>query len=245
MKAWILVPLALAACRRPADVALPPERAPAGLVHELPSAVDLRPRFVELGLAPRAQGGRPTCSIFTATEALEFACSRASNRGVRLSVEYVNWAANAATGRNDDGDFFHNALTGFERFGACSEALLPYAGEFDASRTPPTEALVAGGRLLGELAARLRVRWILPWQEGRSGLTDAQFEDARRTLAAGWPIAAGSSHSRLLVGYADDAAKPGGGAFLTLDSAVGGWSEVDYSFVKTRVNDAFVVEFAP
>ncbi len=49
----------------------------------------------------------------------------------------------------------------------------------------------------------------------------------------------------LLVGYADDAAKPGGGAFLTLDSAVGGWSEVDYSFVKTRVNDAFVVEFAP
>src|SRR5204863_2287204 len=74
---------------------------------------DLRPRFTALGLLPRAQGARPTCSIFTTVAALEFAFARARGRGERLSVDYLNWAGNAATGRRDDGDFFHVALAGW------------------------------------------------------------------------------------------------------------------------------------
>lgn len=229
---------ALAACARVTP------REPTRVEPPLPASVDLRPRFEALGLVPRAQGPRPTCSIFTTTAALEFACARSAGRGTRLSVEYVNWAANAATGRDDDGDFFHNALAGFERYGACPEDALPYAPQFDARLAPPPDALVAGGRLLATTGARLRVRWILPWQAGRSGLDDAQFEDARRTLAAGWPVAAGSSHSRLLVGYADDASKPGGGAFHTIDSGTGAYGEVDYEFARTRINDAFTIELA-
>ncbi|MBI5361598.1 MAG: hypothetical protein HZA53_00375 [Planctomycetes bacterium] len=42
--------------------------------------------------------------------------------------------------------------------------------------------------------------------------------------------------------YRDDPAAPGGGVFLTLDSGVGAFAEVDYEFARTRVNDAFVVE---
>ncbi len=74
------------------------------------------------------------------------------------------------------------------------------------------------------------------------GLSDAQFAEIKRVLAAGWPVAAGSDHSRLLVGYRDDATAPGGGVFSTKDSGVGRFDEVSYEFVKTRVADAFWVE---
>jgi len=226
----------------PARATRPEPRGGASAEHALPTSVDLRPRFEALGLVPRPQGPRPTCSIFTATAALEFACSHAARRSVRLSVEYLNWAANAATGRDDDGDFFHHALAGWERFGLAPEEALPYAGTYDARLVPGPDALVAAGRVLASEGARLRVRWILPWQAGQSGLDTAQFEDARSTLAAGWPVAAGSSHSRLLVGYVEDTTKPGGGVFWTIDSGLGGYGEVDYTFARTRINDAFTVE---
>ncbi len=208
-----------------------------------PAAVDLRPRFAAFGLEPRAQGRRPTCSIFTTVAAIEFAVARARGRGERLSVEYGNWSANAATGRRDDGDFFHFALRGFEEFGLCRDALLPYAAEFDAGLVPPPLALVDGGRLLGELGARLDVRWLRPHDGGR-GLSEAQFDAVLATLRDGWPVAAGSAHSRLLVGHRPDADAPGGGVFLTLDSALGRYDEVSAAFVREEVCDAFVVEVA-
>ena len=208
----------------------------------LPAAVDLRPQFAAFALPPRGQGRRPTCSVFTVTSALEFAVARATGHGERLSAEYLNWAANAATGRRDDGDFFHCTLAGLERFGACPDALMPYAAAFSPDTLPSPDALVAGGRFLAGVRPRLRVRWIRPLESGSSGLTEAQFDDVRRTLAAGWPVAAGSSHSRLLVGYRDDAARHGGGAFLTLDSGAARFAEVDYEFVHTKINDAFVIE---
>ena len=206
------------------------------------SPTDLRPQFVAYGLPPRSQGPRPTCSIFTTVGAFEFAFARATGRGERLSAEYCNWAANAATGRNDDGDFFHCALAGWQRFGMCREALHPYAAQF-ANVPPPPDALVEGGRLLGTTGVSLTIRWIRPIDGGK-GLSAAQFDDALATLAAGYPIAAGSAHSRLLVGYHGDPAAPGGGTFLTLDSALGAFAEVSAEFVRTQVNDAFVVELA-
>lgn len=203
--------------------------------------VDLRPQLEALGLPPRRQGRRPTCSIFTTVAAFEFAYARATGTAVRLSVEYCNWAANAATGRRDDGDFFHFALQGFERFGICRDELWPYGKSFAAEATPSADALVDGGRRLAN--AQVRVRWIRPIGGG-AGLSPAQFDDVLATLRRGWPVAAGSSHSRVLVGYRADAAAPGGGTFLTLDSAVGGFAEVPASFVRDQVNDAFVVETA-
>jgi hypothetical protein len=215
---------------------LPPQPPP------LPAEVDLRPQFIAFDLAPRAQGPRPTCSVFTVAAAFEFAFARLRGRGERLSVEYLNWAANAATGRRDDGDFFHCVLAGYERFGVCPDALLPYADRFLSEMVPPPDALVAGGRLRAEAGDRLRVRWLRPLGNG-PGLDAAQFDLVRRTLARGWPVAAGSGHSRLLVGYRDGA-RAGGGAFLTLDSGLARFAEVDYEFVRTQINDAFAVEVA-
>ncbi len=170
----------------------------------------------------------------------EFAYARAAGSGERLSPEYCNWGANAATGRSDDGDFFHHALQGVARFGLCREELWPYGAAFAANATPSADALVDGGRHAAA-ASGLRVRWVRPIGGG-AGLSAAQYEDLLATLRRGWPIAAGSSHSRVLVGYRADAAAPGGGVFLTLDSAVGGFAEVSAEFVRERINDAFVVE---
>lgn len=222
----ILAQLGLAAC---AAVAPPP-----------PRDVDLRPQFEAYGLPPRSQGPRPTCSMFATTSAFEFAYAKATGRGERLSAEYVNWAANAANGRTDDGDFFHFALSGYERFGVCSEASWPYAAKF-AGEAPPPDALVDAGRHLATTGAGLAVRWIRPIG-GEPGVTDAQFAELLATLRRGYPIAAGAAHSRLLVGWREDPAAKGGGVFLTLDSALARFAEVDAEFVKTKVCDAFVVE---
>lgn len=211
-----------------------------------PRAVDsdLRPQFTQLGLLPRAQGSRPTCSIFTTVAVLEFATARAGGTPLRLSVDYCNWAGNAATGRNDDGDFFHVALAGWERYGICRDDLLPYGATFDPAATPSPDALVDGGRHLATVGRRLKVRWIRP-ADGKPGLGDAQFAEVLTTLANGWPVAAGSGHSRVLVGYRADAGAAGGGTFLTLDSALGGFGEVPAAFVKNELYDVFVVEVAP
>lgn len=204
---------------------------------------DLRAEFERLGLPPRAQGPRPTCSIFTTVAAFEFATAKVTGAKERLSVEYCNWAANAANGRADDGDFFHFALSGHERFGICRDTLWPYGATFDAHTVPSPDALVDGGRHLAAEAPRLRVRWIKP-NDGKQGLSDAQFADVVQTLANGWPIAAGSGHSRVLVGFHADAQAPGGGTFRTLDSALAAFAEVPAAFVKNELYDVFVVEAA-
>lgn len=69
----------------------------------LPSTVDLRPEFEKWGLPPRNQGRRPTCSVFTIAGALELAVARQEKRGERLSVEFLNWAANQTRRGNRDG----------------------------------------------------------------------------------------------------------------------------------------------
>ena len=201
---------------------------------------DLRPQFAAFGLPPRAQGPRPTCSIFTTVAAIEFACARARGRGERLSVDYLNWAGNAATGRGDDGDFFHTALAGYERYGICRELLQPYASAFRADAVPPPDALVDAGRLLAETGGQVHVRWIRP-NDGTRGLGAPQLDDVVQTLASGWPVAAGAGHSRLLVGYRSDANAAGGGTFTTLDSGLGAFGEVTAAFVRDEVCDAFVV----
>lgn len=205
-----------------------------------PPAIDLRPAFVALDLPPRAQQARPTCSIFAVIAAIEFAVARIHGRGERLSVEYCNWAANAATGRNDDGDFFHCALQGFETFGLCRDERWPYAAAFDPTAMPSPPALVDAGRLLGRCGERLRLRWLRP-NDGRPGLDDAQFGAVLAALADGWPVAAGAAHSRLLVGYRGDPRAPGGGVFATIDSATGAFGEVSAQFVRDDVCDAVVV----
>jgi C1A family cysteine protease len=209
------------------------------------ASVDLRPRLTELGLTPRPQGARGTCSIFTTCEALEFALAVRRGRAERLSPEFVNWAASQAAGGPSDGNFFHNALNGFERYGVCTDAQMPYQRAFDAQRKPAGEAVTEAAQIREEARAALVIHWIVPWVRNRFGVNEEQMAEIKRVLGAGFPVAAGSGHSRLLVGYRDNAASPGGGEFFTEDSALNRFDKVTYEFVRQQVADVFWVEATP
>ncbi len=207
-----------------------------------PSSVDLRPRLLELGFPPRPQGARGTCSIFTTCGAIEVALALQSGSPRRLSPEFLNWAAGQAGGRPSDGNFFHNALAGFERHGICAEKSMPYRPTFDAAGAPTSAALAEAKEFLEHARSEIAVRWIIPWTPDRFGVNDEQFAQIKQAIALGYPVAAGSGHSRLLVGFRDDAEKAGGGIFITEDSALNRFDEVTYEFVRKEVADVFWIE---
>jgi hypothetical protein len=206
---------------------------------DLPAEVDLRPTLNELGLKPRRQGRRGTCSVFTTAATFEFALSKRRGESLPLSVEYLNWSCNQIThNRRDVGQFFHNLLKGYELHGVCLESEMPYTRRFDPELAPSDDA-IKSAKQIRELP--FEVHWIKPIGEA-PGVTPEQFVEIKRVLAAGWPVAAGASHSRLFVGYVDDEKEPGGGLFLTKDSGSGSYSRVTYEFAKTQVNDVFWVD---
>lgn len=119
---------------------------------------------------------------------------------------------------------------------------MPYLSKFDADRGPAPAALAEAKQLLKNSRTGIAVHWIVPWVPDRFGVNDEQFAEIRRVIARGYPIAAGSGHSRLLVGYRDDAEKAGGGIFITEDSALNRFDEVTYEFVRKQVADVFWIE---
>lgn len=213
------------------------EIAPAPLTANLPTSTDLRPQFAQWGLDQRGQGARGTCSVFATVEALEFATSRASGQGGRLSIEFANWAANAATGRNDDGDFFHNIIRGIQVHGICPEPSMPYVKEFSAANAPSPQAIEEAARFRSENSVVFH--WIRPWDR-KPGLNDADLWHIKSVIASGSPVSAGSYHSILFVGYEDDPALPGGGRFLVADSNRQE-KDMTYEAAKKRMCDLFWV----
>ncbi|MGD0517456.1 MAG: hypothetical protein ABSA26_07980 [Thermoguttaceae bacterium] len=207
----------------------------------LPAAVDLRPEFARLRLEPRSQGDRNTCSVFTTTWAMEFAVSEHSGKGCPLSVEYINWACNQVINNHteDRGQFFEDLLKGYQLYGICTERLMPYQGRFDPKLGPSPEAIHSARAIK---ALGLKITWYKPLDDMKLHLTDQQLLRIKEILAKGWPVAAGSFHSRLLVGYRDDAILPGGGVFITKDSGLGGYGEISYEWAKANVGNGFWVE---
>ena len=231
---------ALASTDGTADAAAAPATATARPA--VPAEIDLRPRFAEWGLALRGQDSRPTCSVFAVVWAIEFALARARGHGEPLSVEYANWAANQASGRVDDGSFFHEVWSGYQAHGICPEPLMPYAARFDPNAVPPDAAREAAR----ELHARfpLRIHWIAPLPE-RPGLSEAHLAAIKAVLAAGYPVCGGSHHSVLFVGYRDDPREPGGGVLYVRDSAgAGGHGSISYEAAKARFGDVLWIEAA-
>ncbi len=206
---------------------------------ETPREVDLRERFSAYGLKPKRQGRRNTCSVCTTTSALEFALARRREVGAALSVEYLNWACNQHIGNSevDRGQFFHHLQAGLEAYGICHDSLMTYGARF-TNLQPDSLARADAGRILAE---GVEFHWLKPL--GKSGLTEAELAAIFETLDAGWPVAAGSSHSLLIVGYRDDPALDGGGEFLVFDSGRGAEGTRSYAFVRKRMCDLFWVEF--
>ncbi len=54
--------------------------------------VDLRKRFIQLGLGSKSQGRRPSCAIFSIVSALEFQNAELIGKAEKLSEEYLTWA---------------------------------------------------------------------------------------------------------------------------------------------------------
>jgi len=229
----------------------------------LPAAADLRPVLAQFGFTARRQGGRNTCSVFTMTGALEFAIAKRQGHCPRLSVEFLNWAANKACGNQKDGGYFSDTWKGFSAYGICAEADLPYKAGFDSSLTPPPEAMADAQP---RLHLELRLHWIKEWNVN-TGLTDAHIAAIKRTLSQGWPVAAGNrwpkqpkwvdhtlqlcgpeavfdGHSVLLVGYRDDTAQPGGGVFIFRNTS--GPSRdglMPYAYARQYMNDAVWIDY--
>jgi hypothetical protein len=213
---------------------------PTAVDADLPKSADLRSQLKRWNLLPTSQGARNTCSVFTTTSALEFAVSKHYGKGIRLSVEYLNWACNQVIHNEtaDRGQFFRDLLKGFERHGICSEANMPYRNRFDPQLKPSETALEKAKQIK---SLGLSFHWINPWKP-KPGVSDKHLLEIKTVLAKGYPVAAGASHSRLLVGYRDDRQQAGGGKFLTKDSGKGAFSSVTYEFVKQNVADIFWVE---
>ena len=205
----------------------------------LPATVDLRPTFLRWKLAPKRQGKRNTCSVCVTTSAFEYAASRRLDRGVPLSVEYLNWACNRVIKNEtkDRGQFFHDLLKGFDAHGLCEERHMPYQARF--TNPQPTASAMENAKEMTALG--FKVHLIKPWSK-EAGLTREQFSQTKSVLANGWPVSAGSHHSLLLVGYGDDARSPGGGAFIVADSGKGAFDTRTYESIATSVFDVFWVE---
>jgi len=229
----------------------------------MPSSTDLRPQLKRYGLTRSLQRARPTCSVFTVVGALEFAIAKRQGHTPRLSVEFLNRAANQTCGDRADGGFFSDLWKGFQAYGICAAADDPYAAKFDPSRPPSAEALVDAKTRLG---LGLRLNWIKAWNVN-TGLTEDHLAAIKRTLVAGWPVCAGcrwpkqqkwadgvlqmcpsnavyDGHSVLLVGYRDDAAQPGGGVFIFRNTAgAGNDGLMPYEYAQAYVNDALWIDY--
>jgi len=222
------------------------------------ASIDLRPIFDRWGLETRRQGKRGTCSAFVVIQAVEYAVAVRERQAARLSVEFLNWAANQTTNAAEDGGFFSDLWKGCSRFGICPDEDMPYLDQFDPAVQPGEQALARAKRIQ---ALGLQLHWIKEWDPNR-GLNDGQFADIKRTVRQRWPVCGGflwpkqprwengvlqmcpreavrDGHSVLLVGYRDDPAMPGGGVFLIRNTS--GDSRdglMSYEYVRAYMNDA-------
>lgn len=240
----------------------------AGTRDSLPRKADLGPELGRLGLTPRSQGGRNTCSLFAVTALAELEAARATaGRPKRLSTEFLVWAANEATGRGGDQAMFYEAVHGLNVLGICADELMPYAGERGPA-LPPSAAARADAR---GRAQQWQVHWIKRW-DVRRPLSDAQVLAVRTTLAVGQPVACGlrwpkvlkghklvevpppdgvyDGHSIVLTGYRDDPAKRGEGVFLFRNSHGPRWGDrgygvMSYAYARAYANDALWLKLGP
>ncbi len=234
----------------------------------LPPKVNLVPEFRRLGLAPRVQGGRDTCSVFAITALADFECTRNTPPPhARFSEEFLIWAANEATGRSDDPAMFYEAISGLNAFGICAESLMPYKKTGDAGRKPSPEALDDAARR----KARWQVRWLRRWNVERP-MDDAELLAVKASLADGHPVACGlrwpksprshellevpppgevhDGHSVVFVGYEDDPKQGGGGTFAFRNWEGAGWGNegygvMSYAYARAYANDAVGLRIGP
>lgn len=194
--------------------------------------------------------------------------------GIDLSEEYLNAAANLATGRTDDGDFFAGVADGYRAFGVVNEVWCPYRGTYDPTFRPDDELLGIGK------AARFfktDLMYSKNLASNKPGLSDVQLAAILKQLDDGVPVAVGFhgsggttsvsfggismmddlandlgayGHSVAIVGYRAGELLPGGGYAIFRNSGGPGWGDDGYgymtfNYVRKYTYDAVVYGRAP
>lgn len=228
--------------------------------------VDLRPQFEELGLGPKSQSPRGTCSVFAVCGAYEYEWARATGEPTRLSEEYLNWARHRVVPAGSDGGCFHQIIPGLQRYGVCAEGLMPYQRDWAPELPPTAEALADGAPRRG-----VDVVW-LKEIDSEKGFTDHELQATLKALREGHPVpvglswykgrdcldssalldmgaveGTGSGHSVILVGYRLDETLPGGGAFVVRDHkgagfGDGGYLQMPFGWYQKQANDALFLQ---
>ena len=241
----------------------------------VPGKADLVPEFQKLGLTPRVQGARDTCSLFAITGLAGFEYARSTPPPhARLSEEFLIWAAHEAAGHKvedspwrGDQAMFYEAVHGLNALGICAEELMRYETAGDAARKPSAAAMAnAKAR-----SARWRVHWIRRWDVKRP-LGDTELLAIKEALAGGHPVACGlrwptspsghellevplpgkvyDGHSIVFAGYEDDPKRNGGGVFVFRDWKGPLWGNqgygvMSYAYARAYANDALWLQLGP
>lgn len=214
---------------------LTPNSAPATA---LPKHVDLRGAFSQWGLPIKPQLRRDTCAVFTFAGALEWALAKGTGeRGVRLSEEYLNWAANQVAGDTEDGASYEDLIAAFDKWGICDERLMPYQNRYTGA--VPRQDAFTSARRVWELG--FKRHWIA--QRTENGLTDAHIAQMKKVLASGFPLCAyGRDHSILLVGYVEDSRVPHESYFITRNSATRKYETIYCNAAKEEFGSVLWIE---
>lgn len=225
----------------------------------LPPFVDHRHWFDQAGLPPLQQ--EPDfCSLYTVGAALEHAFGHRETPAA-FSTAFLAWARDHVGGERGGSNFSYIAA-GVSRFGVCRRDLMPEVGE-------PSRAALDDAESRRDVEAQ----WIKFW-DVKSGFTGDELEACRASLASGRLVALGTrwprnlefsegavmavpapedvfdGHCVTLVGYRDQPAMPGGGAFHFRNSWGTGWGDggygwMPYAYLERYGNDAFTVAVGP
>jgi C1A family cysteine protease len=219
-----------------------------------------------MGLGLRHQGGRGTCSVFASTFLLEYLISEERGLfGLDLSEEYLNSAANRATGRTDDGDFFSSIASGYADYGIVDETWMPYQADYAANRQADAE-LVA----IGQMARFFTADFMYSTAASKMGLDDRQIEAVVNQLDNNVPVAFGFhgakqattvtvgarvicddlrdpddepyAHSVAIVGYRCTSALECGGYFTYRNSYGPNWGDAGHGYFTFNYAKKFIYD---
>jgi len=234
----------------------------------LPNRISLIPEFQNLGLSPRAQGKRDTCSLFAITALAEFEYAKNNPAPpTPFSEEFLIWAVNRTRRVTKDRAKFDEAVRGLNAFGISSEEMMPYASTHDPGRKPSSAAIKDARSRKG----RWKAFWIKRWNP-KTPLSEPQILAIKKALASGHPVACGlrwpksqkghqllevppssrvfDGHSIVFVGYEDKPKQLGGGVFLFRNSNGPHWGNkgygtMSYAYACAYANDALWLQLRP
>ena len=208
--------------------------------------VDLRPVYRELGLYPKNQGRRPSCSAFAVVGALEFARAAGGGESDPLSEEFLIWATRELyPGIDIDSGFnFEEVMSALQVYGVPPHDLMPNTlGKKVEEIEPPAEAVEAA-RELGEVIPvwfrpnepSIIERLVSVLNDGNPVILGVRWPHWRslqdtNLLSEQKPVS-GGAHAVTLVGYRNTGGTAEGTTFIFRNSYGYDWGLAGFGFMK-------------